>query len=145
VGGTKQQSTKRCSRKCGNDGSGRGGSDSDNGFDIGSGNNDCSDNTNGNGNVDGNSGDGDSSNDNCIESLMLSVGVVLRVSYSQRVALRGIILSALFLKPYPLQKTKRTGFHLGLDSESFPPPPGMSLRAMVLLYPTYDSSPGPKT
>ncbi len=34
AGGAKQQSTKSCSRKCGDDGSGRGNSGSGNGFDI---------------------------------------------------------------------------------------------------------------
>jgi hypothetical protein len=63
AGGTKQQSTKSCSRKCGDDGGGRGNSGGGNEFDVGSGDDNCSDDSNGDGNGDPDSGDGDSSND----------------------------------------------------------------------------------
>jgi hypothetical protein len=69
VGSAKQQSTKSCSGKYGNDGGG-------NEFDVGSGDNDCSDNSN-------SDGDGDSGDDDHAESIMLSVGSA-EVSYSQR-------------------------------------------------------------
>jgi hypothetical protein len=62
AGGSKQQSTKSCSRKCGVDGSGRGNSGSGDRFDVGSSNGNCSDYSNGNGDGDGDSGDGDSGN-----------------------------------------------------------------------------------
>jgi hypothetical protein len=58
AGGAKQQSTKSCSRKCGNNGSGVGNSGGGDRFDIGSGKDDCSDNSNGNGDGNGDSGDG---------------------------------------------------------------------------------------
>jgi hypothetical protein len=51
--GTKQQSTKSCSGKCGDNGSGRGNSGSGDRFDVSSSNDDCSDDSNGDGNVDG--------------------------------------------------------------------------------------------
>ncbi len=60
-GSAKQQSTKCCSRKFGDNGSGRGDSGDSGGgdrFDVGSGNNICSDNSNGNGNGDDDSGNG---------------------------------------------------------------------------------------
>jgi hypothetical protein len=47
----KQQSTKSCSGKIGNDGSGRGVSDGSDGFDVCSGDNDGSGDSNGNGAV----------------------------------------------------------------------------------------------
>jgi hypothetical protein len=59
AGDAKQQSTKSCSGKCGDNGGGRGESSSGNGFDVGSGKDDCSEDSNGDGD-----GDGDSSNDN---------------------------------------------------------------------------------
>jgi hypothetical protein len=78
----KQQSTITCSRKCGDDGGGRGNSGGGNGFDIGSSDNDCSDNSNGHSNV-----DIDSSNKNLAENIMLSAG-----------GAESIILLALSLK-----------------------------------------------
>jgi hypothetical protein len=72
AGGTKQQSTKSCSGKCGDDGGGRGDSDGSDRFDVSSGNDDCIDNSNGKGNVDGDSCHVDSGNNNCGESIMLS-------------------------------------------------------------------------
>ncbi len=72
VGGAKQQSTKKCSGKCGDDGGGRGDSGSGDGFDVGSGDDDCSGDSNGD--VDGDSGDDDHT-----ESIMLSAGAALRV------------------------------------------------------------------
>jgi hypothetical protein len=53
VGGAKQQSTKSCSRRCGNTGGRRGNSGSGDRFDVGSGDDNWSDDSNSNGNVDG--------------------------------------------------------------------------------------------
>jgi hypothetical protein len=61
VGGTKQQSTKSYSRKCGN-GGGRGNRGGSNRFDIGIGNDDRRDDSNGKGNGDDDSGNGYSGN-----------------------------------------------------------------------------------
>jgi hypothetical protein len=47
----KQQSTKSCSRKCGNNGGGRGDSGSGKGFDLGRGSDNCRNDSNGDGNV----------------------------------------------------------------------------------------------
>jgi hypothetical protein len=66
AGGTKQQLTKSCSRKCGNDGGGRDDSCCGDGFDVGSRGDNCSNNSNSNSNCngDGDSIDSDSGNDN---------------------------------------------------------------------------------
>jgi hypothetical protein len=62
-GSTKQKSTKSCSGKCGNDGSGRGDSGGGNRFGVGGGDDDCSDDSNSNGNGDNHNCNGDSGND----------------------------------------------------------------------------------
>jgi hypothetical protein len=82
AGRARQQSTKSCSRNCGNNGSSRGYIGSGDGFDVGSGNNSCSDNSNSHSNVDGESND-----DNHAESIMLTAG-----------GAKSIILSAPSLK-----------------------------------------------
>ncbi len=66
AGGAKQQSTKSCSIKCGDDGDNSGGG---NGLNVDSGNDNCGDNSNGNVDI-----DGDSSNDGRAESIMQSAG-----------------------------------------------------------------------
>jgi hypothetical protein len=94
AGRAKQQSTKSCNRKCGNNDSSRGDRAGSDGFDVGSNKDDCSDDSNGNGNVDGGNGNGDSGDNNRSENIMLSAG-----------GTESIILSVPSLKPYPLQKS----------------------------------------
>jgi hypothetical protein len=66
AGSAKQQSTKSCSGKCGDDGVGRGDSVVGDGFNVGSGNDNCSDDSNSNGDV-----DDDSSDDNRAKSIII--------------------------------------------------------------------------
>jgi hypothetical protein len=61
VGGAKQQSTKSCSGKCGNDGGGRCNSGGGDGSNC---DNDCSDDSTSDGDGDGDSGNGDSGGNN---------------------------------------------------------------------------------